>query len=122
MTRYLITGRAFHPYQARTPETWRKTESRTHYSAATAIRIAACLAMAGIYSIVGSDVLACVGGPIPRALSPGTLLCAAVAVPLVSEVAVFVNWHRGFIVGLLIDWLIACNLATYLAALATGSA
>ena len=121
VTGYLITGRAFHPYQARTPETWRKTESWKHYVSATAIRIAACMAIAGIYSIVGGDVPAFAGGPIPRALSLGTLLWAALAVPLVCEVAVFVNWHRGFVVGLLLDWLIVCNLATCLAALATGS-
>ena len=30
-TGYVITGRLFHPYQAKTPNTWRATESWTHY-------------------------------------------------------------------------------------------
>ena len=38
-TGYVITGRLFHPYQAKTPNTWRATESWTHYQDATAVRI-----------------------------------------------------------------------------------
>jgi hypothetical protein len=32
----------------------------------------------------------------------------------------FVNWHRGFVVGLLLDWLVVCLLASMAAALALG--
>ncbi len=52
VTGYLITGRLFHPYQAKTPSTWRRSESWTHYQYAMAIRIAACIAIALVYVAV----------------------------------------------------------------------
>jgi hypothetical protein len=32
----------------------------------------------------------------------------------------FVNWHRGFILGLVMDWLVVCVLASVAAAVAVG--
>lgn len=41
--------------------------------------------------------------------------------PLVLEAALFVNWHRGFSAGLLLDWLVVCILASAAAAVAVGA-
>jgi len=35
----------------------------------------------------------------------------ATAAPVILETALFVNWHRGFVVGLLLDWLVLCLIA-----------
>lgn len=119
-TGYLITGRLFHPYQARTPNTWRATESWTHYQYATALRIAACIAIALIYVTLQSLAPTFGDGAIARGASFGLILWAATILPVVLEVALFVNWHRGFVLGLLLDWLVVCVLASTAAAVAVG--
>ena len=119
-TGYLITGRWFHPYQARTPNTWRATESWTHYQYATAIRIAACIAIALLYVALQSVLHTFGDGGIARGATFGLLLWAVTILPVVLEVALFVNWHRGFVVGMLLDWLVVCVLASAAAAIAVG--
>ena len=117
-TGYLITGRLFHPYQARTPNTWRPAESWGHYLYATAIRIAACIAIALLYTALRSVVPAPGGGDIARGATFALLLWAVAILPVVLEVTVFVNWHRGFVLGLLLDWLVVCILASTAAVIA----
>jgi len=119
-TGYAITGRWFHPYQARTPATWRPGESWKHYQYATLIRIGACLAVACLYAVLARAVPSFATGALARGASFGALLWGAAIVPLVLEVSLFVNWHRGFVVGLLLDWLVVCLLASIAAALALG--
>jgi len=119
-TGYLITGRWFHPYQALTPNTWRTTESWTHYQYATAIRIAACIAIALFYVALRSVIPIFGDAAIARGATFGLLLWAVTILPVVLEVALFVNWHRGFVVGLLLDWLVVCVLASTAAAIAAG--
>ena len=120
-TGYLITGRLFHPYQSRTPDTWRKAESWTHYQYATAIRIGACMGIGLLYAALAPSLGSFGAGAIARAASFGAVLWAVTILPLVLEVALFVNWHRGFVMGLLIDWLVVCVLASTAAALAVGA-
>ena len=50
ITGYLITGMLFHRYQARTPGTWRASESWAHYMVSMAIRIFACIAIGLVYA------------------------------------------------------------------------
>ena len=69
-TGYLITGRIFHPYQAKTPKTWRATESWTHYQYAAVIRIAACIGIAFAYVFLGARL----GATTFR--SDGVIVCA----------------------------------------------
>jgi hypothetical protein len=120
-TGYLITGRLFHPYQARTPGTWRAAESWTHYLNAAAIRIAACVAIGFLYVALGTAAPTIAGGAIARGVSFGAILWAVTILPLLLEVALFVNWHRGFVVGLLLDWLVVCILASTAAVVVVGA-
>ena len=120
-TGYLITGRLFHPYQGKTPNTWRASESWTHYQYAMAIRIAACIGIVLLYGGLGALVPNAGSGVILRGGTFALMLWAATILPCVLEVALFVNWHRGFVVGLLIDWLIVCVLASVAAAIAAES-
>src|SRR5579863_4299583 len=120
-TGYLISGRLFHSYQARTPATWRASESWTHYLLAAAIRIAACIAMGFLYGAFGTAVPSIADGALARGVSFGSILWAVTILPLVLEAALFVNWHRGVVVGLLLDWLVVCILASVAAAVAVGA-
>jgi hypothetical protein len=120
-TGYVITGRLFHPYQAKTPNTWRQTETWAHYLYATAVRIAACVAIGLLYAAVGTAPTFLSAHALLRGLSFGSILWAVTILPLVVEVALFVNWHRGFVVGLLVDWLVVCVLASASAAVAIGA-
>jgi hypothetical protein len=120
-TGYLITGRLFHPYQAKTPNTWRQTESWAHYQYAAAIRTAACVGIALCYAALNGSFANLGAGPVSRGVSFGALLWGITILPLVLEVALFVNWHRGFVMGLIIDWLAVCVVASVAAAAAMGA-
>jgi hypothetical protein len=118
VTGYLITGRLFHRFQARTPGTWRATESWAHYLYATGVRIAACIAMAFLYHVLGPMFPATGNGSIVSGLEFGAVLWAVTILPAIIEVSLFVNWHRGFVFGLLLDWLVVCVLACAAASVA----
>jgi hypothetical protein len=109
VTGFVITAKLFHRYQAGTPNTWREAESRGHYLASSAIRVFACIAIGFLYGLTAAGV--------PGA-SFGLCLWAAVAAPIILELAIFVKWHRGFVVGLLLDWLVLCLLASVASSLA----
>ena len=111
VTGYWITGRLFHAYQARTPNTWRSTESWTSYLASTGLRLFACIAIAGLYGALDIGTSAFGRATIPSGAIFGVALWAITAVPVILEAALFVNWHRGFVIGLLLDWLIVFVLA-----------
>lgn len=117
-TGYLITGRWFHRFQALTPGTWRARESWAEYSYSMAIRLAACVAIALLFGAVHPLVAVSVAGALSAGAGFGLVLWAVTILPVVVEASLFVNWHRGFVVGLLLDWLVVCLLATLAAALA----
>jgi len=121
VTGYLITGRLFHSYQARTPDTWRVAESWMHYLHAAAGRIVACIAIGLLYAALGRAAPTFAPDLISRGISFGMILWAVTVLPLVHEVALFVNWHGGFVVGLLLDWLVVDVLASVSAAVAVGA-
>lgn len=70
VTGYVITGRLFHAYQAKTPNTWRQTESWAHYLYAAAIRIAGCIGIGFLYAAIGTRFPS---SPIPRMVAASHL-------------------------------------------------
>jgi hypothetical protein len=116
VTGYVITGRLFHAYQAKTPNTWRQSESWAHYLYAAAARIAGCVGIGFLYGAIGTQSPALADPAILRGVTFGSLLWAVTILPVVLEASLFVNWHRGFVVGLLLDWLVVCVLASVAAA------
>ena len=122
VTGYLVTGRLFHQFQAKTPGTWRIAESWTHYQYAAAVRIGACIAIAILYAAVGNLLPSIADSTLARGTGFGILLWTTTVLPLVLEVSIFVNWHRGFVWGLLLDWLIVCIIAAVSSALALRAA
>jgi hypothetical protein len=115
VTGYWITGRLFHAYQARTPNTWRSTESWASYLVSTGLRLFACIMIAGLYGGLygGLEIGTSVFGRATIASGAifGAGLWTITVAPVILEAALFVNWHRGFVVGLLLDWLIVFVLA-----------
>jgi hypothetical protein len=119
ITGYIITARLFHRYQAQTPATWRRAESWTHYLYSAGLRLLACVAVAFFYSLFAAGTPGAVDSAIPRGLGFAALLWMAAAAPVILETALFVNWHRGFVVGLLLDWLVLCLIAGTVSSLVT---
>jgi len=108
---YLITGRLFHGFQARTPNTWRAAESWSHYLYSVGVRLFSCLAIILLYHAFGAMVPPLFGSTLLGGAAFGACSWAAIAAPVILEVALFVNWHRGFVIGLLLDWLALCVIA-----------
>jgi hypothetical protein len=97
-TSFLITGRLFHPYQKMTAATWRPESWRQHLLA----MLLQSMAGAGIgwlFSAAGAPTL----GFALLELGLGVWM-ALVACILIQ--ALYVNWHAGFIVGLVLDWTV----------------
>ena len=114
---YFITGRWFHRFQAHTPNTWRAAESWVHYQYSALIRLACCVGIALLYAAFGSQALELAESALVRALFFGSLLWLAVAMPIILEISIFVHWHKGFVVGLLLDWFVLIQLASIAAAI-----
>jgi hypothetical protein len=121
VTGYLITGRYFHRFQAETPNTWRPSESWQHYQYAALARMVACIGIALLFAALASHDFAVAASPVFRGIGFGGILWFVTALPLVLEASIFVNWHRGFVAGLLLDWLVVFILAGVCAAVATGT-
>jgi hypothetical protein len=118
---YLITGRLFHGFQARTPNTWRATESWSHYLYSSGARIFSCLAIILLHDAFGAIVPTIFGSTLLGGAAFGAGLWAAIAAPIILEAALFVNWHRGFVIGLLLDWLALCVIASMIGSVVTGA-
>ena len=120
VTGYVITGRLFHPYHAQTPSTWRAAESYAHYLYSAGVRALACIGIAFLYGVLVASTSLFGSGAISGAAAFGVSLWAITVAPVVIEVALFVNWYRGFVAGLLLDWLIVCVVASVSAAFLRG--
>lgn len=121
VTGYLVTGRLFHRLQAKTPGTWRASESWKHYQYAALVRVGGCIGIVLAYTVLKSAVSVFGGGPVVQGALFGSLLWSATILPMVVEASLFVNWHPGFVAGLLLDWLLVCVLAGIAAAMAVSS-
>ncbi len=110
-TGYWITGRLFHAYQARTPQTWRSGESWSSYLISTVLRLLVCILIAWLYGCFDFGAAPFGRGTMAGGAMFGLGLGAITVAPAILEAALFVNWHRGFVVGLLLDWLIVFMLA-----------
>ena len=97
-TSYLITGRLFHPYQKMTAATWRPESWRQHMAAML------------LQSIAGAGIgwaFALFGAPaIGFALLELGLCLWIVLVACILIQALYVNWHPGFVAGLVPDWTV----------------
>jgi len=110
-TSWLITGVLFHPFQRRTPGTWRAGEGAVQYAGASGLTVLAALVVSIFFAATGGVHLHAAPVGIVNGLLFGVLCWAALAVPVLLSVAVFVNVHRGVVLGLVLDWLVVSLLA-----------
>ena len=108
-TSWLITGMIFHPFQARTPQTWRAQEGGVQYAAASGLTVLCALVITVLFAATGG--LHGVVGPITNGVYFGFLCWCALALPVTLSSAVFINIDKGVVIGLLLDWLTVCLLA-----------
>ena len=97
-TSFLITGHVFHPYQKKTPSTWRAESWRQHLSAML-LQAVAGAGLGWLFSVAGAPALGL------RLFELGAGLWMVLAACILIQ-ALYVNWHRGFVVGLIIDWTV----------------
>ena len=116
LTSWLVTGVAFHPYQRLTPATWRATEGPRQYALASGATLLAALMIVLFFSLTGGLHALAGTGWLLQGFLFGALCWAALGVPVLFSIALFVNVHRGVVVGLLLDWLLVSLLAGLAAA------
>jgi hypothetical protein len=95
---FMITGRLFHRFQKATPGTWRAESWRSH-ALAMLLQTIAGAGIGGIFVLAGA----------PRVGFELVELAAALWVVLIAYIliqALYVNWHAGFVVGLLLEWTV----------------
>jgi len=97
-TSFLITGWLFHPFQAKTSATWRAESWRQHVLALL-LHLITGVGLGWLFTLAGAP-------PIGSTLLE---LMAAVWIVIASCLlihALYVNWHPGFVVGLVLDWAV----------------
>jgi hypothetical protein len=93
---YLITGRLFHPYQKKTPGTWRAESWRSH-AVAMLLQTIAGASIGWIFALVGAP-------PVGVRLFAVAAAVWMVLIACILIQALYVNWHAGFVLGLVLDW------------------
>jgi len=109
-TSYLITAVLFHRYQRLTPATWRP-EGPREYALASGLNVLAGVLLALFFTATGGVGPLSGGSWLANGALFGALCWAAGAAPVLLSTAIFVNVHRGVIIGGLLDWLVAAILA-----------
>jgi hypothetical protein len=97
-TSFLITGRLFHRYQKKTPSTWR-TESWRQHLLAMLLQTIAGAGLGGLFAMGGAPPIGI------RLFDLGAAVWMVVAACILIQ-ALYVNWDRGFVVGLVLDWTV----------------
>lgn len=97
-TSFLITGRLFHPFQAQTPATWRPESWRQHVLALLLHLIAG----AGLGWLFTLSSVSPIGSTLLELMAAArTVIASCLLIHALS-----VNWHAGFVVGLVLDWAV----------------
>jgi hypothetical protein len=97
-TSFLITGRLFHRYQAKTPSTWR-TESWRQHLFAVLLQTIAGAGLGGLFAVGGAPPVGI------RLFDLGAAVWMVLTACILIQ-ALYVNWDRGFVIGLIIDWTV----------------
>jgi hypothetical protein len=118
-TSWLWMGRVFHPFQNRTPNTWRPENGRS-YGLSSAITFLSCIAIATIFLLVARMGGVFAGG-LPGALRFAALCWMALSAPLIVNAAVFINLHPWFVFGQVVNALTTSVLACSITACWRGT-
>jgi len=108
-TSWLWMGVVFHPFQNRTPNTWRPENGRS-YGLSSAITFLSCIAIATVFLLVARMGGVFAGG-LPGGLRFAAVCWMALSAPLIVNAAVFINLHPWFVVGQVVNALTTSALA-----------
>ena len=98
----------FHKFQKTTPGTWR-TENPIRYLMSAASRGLVGVGFPLLYIYTGMGAADAVRtGWLMIGLKFGFFVFLAATLPLILALSTFANFHRGFVVGLLLDWALVC--------------
>jgi hypothetical protein len=109
---YVTIAWLFHDYQKRTPATWRP-EGPREYTLSSLVSLASGFAFAVLFAMTGQVLVSRVGHWLPAGLLFGLAGFTALALPVLLSDAIFVNLHRGFVVGAILNSLLtslACGV------------
>ena len=104
---YVVIAWLFHDYQKRTPATWRP-EGPREYTLSSVLSLTSGFAFAILFAMAGSTVVSRVGHWLPGGLLFGLTCFVALPLPVILSDAIFINLHRGFVVGTLLNSLLTC--------------
>ena len=97
---WVMEGWLFHGYQKRTPQTWRP-EGPTQYTLSSVVVFSAGVLVALLFASVAPPA----GSAFRTGTLFGVLAWLALPLPMILSISLFVNLHRGVILGLSLEWL-----------------
>jgi len=118
-TSWLIVGVLFHRFQRATPATWR-SEGPKQYALASALNVFTGLALGVLLGATGGVSAVAESSWLVQGLVFGGLCWVSLPLPMQLTGALFVNFHRGFVLGSILDSLVTCLLCGLGAAWATA--
>jgi len=101
---WLVSLKLFHRYRSRTPGTYRPP-ARRRFALMWSSIVLAAFTYAVFFAITGGIGWLNVSQWVRIGILFGVGCWMALALPLVLSLSVFINLHRGVVIGLLIDWL-----------------
>jgi hypothetical protein len=104
---WVVIAWLFHDYQKLTPATWRP-EGPREYALSSCLTLFSGFAFAVLFAMTGSTLTARVGHWLPAGLLFGLACFVALPLPGILAQAIFVNLHRGFVAGTLLNSLLFC--------------
>jgi hypothetical protein len=104
---YVMIAWLFHDYQKLTPATWRP-EGPREYTLGSCVSLLNGFAFAVLFAMTGSTLAVRMGHWLPAGLLFGLASFVALALPVILSDAIFVNLHRGFVIGSLLNSLLTC--------------
>jgi hypothetical protein len=104
---YVVIAWLFHDYQKLTPATWRP-EGPREYTLSSLVYLLSGFAFAVLFAMTGSTLVSRMGHWLPAGLLFGLVCFVALSLPVILSEAIFVNIHRGFVAGSLLNSLLTC--------------
>jgi hypothetical protein len=102
---WLFTGWLFHRFQRRTPATWRNHSWRRILVGIAVNDILFGFIFAAFFDLVGGIGRFNIDNWIGMGITFGAGCWGAIALPMCLAMTVFMQIHRGVIIGILLDWL-----------------
>lgn len=108
---WFFTGWLFHRFQRRTPATWRDPSWRRTLLGIALNDILFGFAFAAFFDLVGGIGRFNIDNWIGMGITFGAGCWGAIALPMCLAMLVFMQVHRGVIIGILLDWLASSIVA-----------